>query len=96
VTREPDVRRVRIAEWRELRDLRIEAVGDPTASIAFLTTADEERARDESFWRERAAGAAIGAYAAQFIADGDGGDVLELDRRRDRHAARPPLSVTLR
>ncbi|WP_240191267.1 GNAT family N-acetyltransferase [Microbacterium hominis] len=72
MTDEPDVRRVRMPEWRQVRDLRIEAVGDPAASIAFLTTTEQERARDESFWRERAAGAAIGADAAQFIAD-DGG-----------------------
>lgn len=63
------VRRVRLHEWRQVRDLRIEATGDPAASIAFLTTAEEERSRDDEFWRERTAGAALGETAAQFIAD---------------------------
>lgn len=69
---EPVVRRVHAAEWREIRDLRIEAVGDPAASIAFLSTVEQERAHDEVFWRERAAGASLSDEAAQFIADDDG------------------------
>jgi ribosomal protein S18 acetylase RimI-like enzyme len=68
----PVVRRVRAAEWREIRDLRIDAVGDPAASIAFLSTVDQERAHDEAFWRERAAGASLSDEAAQFIADDEG------------------------
>ncbi len=63
-----DVRRVRSAEWREVRDLRLEAVSDPNAAIAFLTTREQEAARDDGFWQERAAGAALGENAAQFVA----------------------------
>jgi hypothetical protein len=48
----------------EIRDLRIEAVGDPAASIAFLSTVEQERAHDEVFWRERAAGASLSDEAA--------------------------------
>ncbi|MFE1663460.1 GNAT family N-acetyltransferase [Microbacterium sp. P02] len=64
---------MRLHEWREVRDLRIEAVSDPQASLAFLTTPDEELARSEAFWRERTAGAAMGDTSAQFVAlvDGD-------------------------
>lgn len=62
------VRRVLLHEWERVRDLRLEAVSDPDAAIAFLSTRDEELARDESFWRERAAGAALGDNAAQFVA----------------------------
>jgi GNAT superfamily N-acetyltransferase len=66
------VRRVRLQEWREIRDLRIEAVSDPAAGQAFLNTREEEVARDDDFWRDRAAGAALGESAAQFVAiDGD-------------------------
>ena len=61
------VRRVRLHEWREVRDLRIDAVSDPDAAVAFLATLDEELARDDDFWRERAAGAALGENAAQFV-----------------------------
>ncbi len=62
------VRRVALHEWREVRALRIEAVGDAAASIAFLTTRDEELARDDGFWRARTAGGALGDDAAQFVA----------------------------
>ncbi len=66
------VRRVRLHEWREVRDLRLAAVADPAASVAFLTTTAEERGRDESFWRERTAGGAMSDHAGQFVAvDGD-------------------------
>ena len=62
------VRRVGLHEWRDVRTLRIEAVSDPAASIAFLTTREEELARDDAFWRERTAGAALSDEAAQFVA----------------------------
>lgn len=46
-------------------------MADPAAAIAFLTTTAEEVARDDAFWRERAAGAAMGETAAQFVAIDD-------------------------
>jgi RimJ/RimL family protein N-acetyltransferase len=64
----PVVRRVALAEWREIRALRLRAVGDPDAAIAFLTSLAEELARTDEFWRERAAGAALSDDAAQFVA----------------------------
>lgn len=67
-----EVRRIRLHEWREARDLRIDAVSDPDAAIAFLSTRDEELVRDETFWRARAAGGALGENAAQFVAVVDG------------------------
>lgn len=63
------VRRVRLHEWREVRDLRVEAVSDPVAGIAFLSTREDELARDDAFWRGRAAAAALSDEAAQFIAE---------------------------
>lgn len=69
MTTPPTARRVRLHEWTAVRDLRLEAVADPAAAIAFLTTSAEESARDESFWRQRTAAAALGENAAQFIAD---------------------------
>lgn len=62
------VRRIRLHEWREVRDLRIEAVSDPAASMAFLSTRAEELSREDAFWRGRAAGGALGETAAQFVA----------------------------
>lgn len=62
------IRRVRLHEWREVRALRLEAVSDPDAAIAFLTSRADELARDEEFWRARTAGAAVGETGAQFVA----------------------------
>jgi GNAT superfamily N-acetyltransferase len=66
------VHRVRADEWERVRDLRIEAVGDPAASIAFLTTPEQELAHDDEFWRARVARAASGDESAQFVAEIDG------------------------
>ncbi|MFS0867411.1 GNAT family N-acetyltransferase [Microbacterium sp. 179-B 1A2 NHS] len=66
--RTSEVRRVALAEWREVRDLRLRAVRDPAAPVAFMTTLEQELARDEAFWRERAAGAALSDESAQFVA----------------------------
>ncbi|HCJ49836.1 MAG TPA: GNAT family N-acetyltransferase [Microbacterium sp.] len=68
----PAVRRIGLAEWREVRDLRLRAVSDPDAAIAFLTTRDEEERRGDTFWQERAAGGALSDDAAQFVAEQDG------------------------
>jgi RimJ/RimL family protein N-acetyltransferase len=72
VTTGVTVRRVRAEDWPRLRDLRVEAVRDPAAPIAFLTTPDEELARDDEFWRLRAANASTGDEAAQFVVEIDG------------------------
>lgn len=63
-----DVRRVRADEWREVRDLRLAALRDPAAPVAFLETHDEAAARPDAFWQERARGAATGGTAAQVVA----------------------------
>ncbi len=62
------VRRILADEWERVRGLRIEAVSDPHASIAFLSTREQELEHDDAFWRERAAEAAAGDDAAQFVA----------------------------
>lgn len=62
------VRRIVADEWQRVRQLRLEMVGDPDASIAFLSTREQELAHDDAFWRTRAAGAAAGEDAAQFVA----------------------------
>lgn len=66
------VRRVRADEWEQVRDLRLDAVRDPAAPIAFLHSHDEESARPDEFWRDRTARAASGDAVAQFIAEVDG------------------------
>ncbi|MFI8631971.1 GNAT family N-acetyltransferase [Microbacterium sp. NPDC077663] len=65
---DPVIRRVRLQEWREVRDLRLRALRDPAAPIAFLSTVDEALSRDDAFWQQRTADAAMGEDAAQFVA----------------------------
>ncbi len=67
-----DVRRVRADEWERVRDLRLDAVRDPAAAIAFLHSFAEESAHDDAFWQERTTGAASGEAVAQFVAESDG------------------------
>lgn len=63
------VRRVLAGEGARLRALRLEALQDPVAGIAFLETHDAAAARPGSFWDERAASAALSPSSAQFIAE---------------------------
>ena len=63
------VRRVRADEWELVRALRLEALDDPAASIAFLDDAADAARRPDAFWIDRAAGAAAGDAAAQFVAE---------------------------
>lgn len=63
------VRRVRADEGARVRALRLRAVSDPVASIAFLTTYEQELARDEAFWAERAASGSDGGATAMFVAE---------------------------
>ena len=65
-------RRIRADEWERVRELRIAAVSDPAAAIAFLSTLEQELAHDDRFWRTRAANAAAGDEVAQFVAEVDG------------------------
>ncbi len=51
-----------------MRGLRLEAVHDPDAHIAFLESPADVEARDEAFWRERTWRAAQASDIAQFIA----------------------------
>jgi len=69
------VRAIQAEEWRRVRDLRLEALKDPVADLAFFETYAQSAARSESYWRERAAGAAEGARERQqFIAETGGGE----------------------
>ncbi|GAA1722736.1 GNAT family N-acetyltransferase [Isoptericola hypogeus] len=67
------VRRVRADEWREVKELRLAALQDPVAHLAFLETHDEAAAKPDGFWRGRAEGAASGGPVAQYVAVDDDG-----------------------
>ena len=58
-----------------LREFRLRALQDPAAPIAFLTSYDEEAARPDEFWIDRAAGAARGEVVTQVLAFRDAAPV---------------------
>ncbi|MDX2548936.1 GNAT family N-acetyltransferase [Streptomyces sp. WI04-05B] len=69
------VRPVRADEWRAAKELRLAALEDPVAPLAFLETYKEAAARPDSFWQERVAGAAEGQQERrQVIAEGPDGE----------------------
>lgn len=63
-----DVRRVRAEDWPRIRAMRLEALLDPAAPLAYLETHEQALARPDAQWQERTAGAATGADTAQFVA----------------------------
>ncbi|MFE1507189.1 GNAT family N-acetyltransferase [Streptomyces sp. NPDC058726] len=68
------IRPVRVEEWAVVRELRLTALRDPVAHLAYLDTYEEAAARPDLYWRERTAnGAEGGSGARQFVAEaGDG------------------------
>ncbi|WP_174673888.1 GNAT family N-acetyltransferase [Streptomyces pluripotens] len=64
------VRTIRPDEWARVKQLRLDALRDPVAHLAFLESYEEAAARPDSFWQERVAGAGEGATGArQFVAE---------------------------
>ncbi|MFJ4779491.1 GNAT family N-acetyltransferase [Streptomyces sp. NPDC088762] len=67
------IRPVRIGEWEKVKELRIAALRDPAAGVAFLETEEAALGRPDAFWQERTAGASHGRAARQFIAEAPDG-----------------------
>lgn len=65
-------RALRSAEWREARELRLRALRDEQADLAFFTTYDEAVSRSDDQWRSNALDASTEAAAPvtvrQFVA----------------------------
>ncbi|MGW2522475.1 GNAT family N-acetyltransferase [Streptomyces sp. NPDC001617] len=69
------VRSIHADEWPEAKALRLVALRDPVAHLAFLETYEQAAAHPDSFWQERAVGACEGAFGAQqIIAEGPDGE----------------------
>ena len=66
------VRGILAGEWERVRDLRLDAVRDPDAAIAFLRSYETEAAHPDEFWQQRAALGSVGDAVAQFIAESAG------------------------
>ncbi|MFI8964105.1 GNAT family N-acetyltransferase [Streptomyces sp. NPDC053493] len=65
------IRGIRADEWEKVRELRLAALQDPVAHIAFLETYEDAAERPDSFWQERAAGGAEdgAGRVRQFVAE---------------------------
>ena len=71
---DPVIRSIRADEWPAVKELRLAGLRDPVAHLAFLETYEEAVVKPDSFWRERAAGAAEGVIERQqFVAEGADG-----------------------
>lgn len=69
------IRPVRAEDWRKVRDLRLLALRDPAAPVAFLETYENAAAKPDEFWRDRArASASPGGPVRQFVAEGPDGE----------------------
>ncbi|MFD5427788.1 GNAT family N-acetyltransferase [Streptomyces sp. NPDC127084] len=66
---EHTIRAIHADEWEKARDLRLKALQDPAAPLAFLETHAQAADRPDDFWRERASSAAEGVWVKQFIAE---------------------------
>ena len=55
------VRPVRAHEWREARALRLAALSDEVAPVAFLTTYDDAATRPDEFWQEQTRSSSLDA-----------------------------------
>ncbi|MEU0274433.1 GNAT family N-acetyltransferase [Streptomyces sp. NPDC006307] len=68
------IRSLRADEWRQARAIRLAALQDPAAPLAFLDTHENASAQPDDFWRGRTAGAAEGSDSArQFVAEAPDG-----------------------
>ncbi|MFE4976600.1 GNAT family N-acetyltransferase [Kitasatospora sp. NPDC056651] len=70
------IRRVRTEEWQRLRDIRLDALLDPVAAVAFLETYEQAVARSDEFWQDRTTRAATDPHVAQIIAEAEDGRFL--------------------
>ncbi|MEU6933801.1 GNAT family N-acetyltransferase [Streptomyces sp. NPDC046385] len=72
------IREIRGDEWERTREIRLAALRDPVASLAFLDTYEAAVERPDSFWRERAEGASDSGAGAvrQFVAEAPDGHWL--------------------
>ncbi|MFF3878246.1 GNAT family N-acetyltransferase [Streptomyces sp. NPDC001978] len=69
------IRAIRTDEWPAVKQLRLDALRDPAAHLAFLESYEEAVAKPDSFWQDRAAGGGEGAIGArQIIAEAPDGE----------------------
>ncbi len=67
------IRAVRSDEWLKVKELRISALQDPAAPVAFLETVEHAEAQPDEFWQGRTEGASQGLAVRQFVAEAPDG-----------------------
>ncbi|MFD7711926.1 GNAT family N-acetyltransferase [Streptomyces sp. NPDC059785] len=68
------IRPIRTGEWAAVKELRLTALQDPAAPLAFLETYEDAVGRSDAYWQERTDGAAEGqTERQQFVAEGPDG-----------------------
>ncbi|MFB8142078.1 GNAT family N-acetyltransferase [Streptomyces parvus] len=70
------MRVVRADEWPQVRQLRLDALQDPAAPVAFLESYEDAAAQPDAFWQQRAADAAEDGpgRVRQFVAESPDGE----------------------
>lgn len=68
------IRPIRADEWAKVKELRIAALRDPAAPVAFLETLEQAEGRTDEFWQERTAGGSAGRRIRQFVAEAPDGE----------------------
>ncbi|MCX4970375.1 GNAT family N-acetyltransferase [Streptomyces sp. NBC_00654] len=67
------IRPVLAEEWPLARELRLAALQDPMAPLAFLETYESALGKPDEFWQGRTADAAAGVNVTQFVAEAPDG-----------------------
>ena len=67
------IRAVRANDWQSAKEIRLAALRDPAAPIAFLQTYEQAAAMPDEIWQKRAADAAEGKSVRQFVGEDAGG-----------------------
>lgn len=63
------IRATRAEDWKRAREIRLDALRDEVAHLAFLETYGDAAAKPDSFWQGRTDGVAEGRDARQFVAE---------------------------
>ncbi|MEU0008564.1 GNAT family N-acetyltransferase [Streptomyces sp. NPDC006314] len=61
------VRAIRPDEWTAVKQLRLDALRDPVAHLAFLETYEDAVAKSDAFWQERAIGSGEASESARQV-----------------------------
>ncbi|MFE1953772.1 GNAT family N-acetyltransferase [Streptomyces sp. NPDC059524] len=71
-----EIRAVRDDEWPAVRELRLAALRDEMAPVAFLETYEQALEQPDGYWQDRTRNAARGEAARQFVSVGPDGRLV--------------------